>query len=112
MKASVTSLHDLLTTYLHFALSILSAFVAYLWLLWLSAPSYRRADISTMTLREWTTRTAPGGPFFRLVGAEERWRGFVSEILIPLFSAVCTAPTEDIWNHPVEEILGQPTHFS
>ena len=31
---------------------------------------------------------------------------FVGDVLVPLFSAVCTAPAADVWAHPVEELLG------
>lgn len=58
------------------------------------------------TLREWRDLTTPTGRFAVACKLDRRWRDFIAEVVIPLFSAVCTAGSEDIWNHPVEEFLG------
>ncbi|EKM60339.1 uncharacterized protein PHACADRAFT_246202 [Phanerochaete carnosa HHB-10118-sp] len=70
--------------------------------LWLPIPHRMRSD---MTLREWREATAPKSPFSRLLGLDTRWRDFVIRVLMPLFSAVCTAGAKEIWDHPVEEFL-------
>jgi hypothetical protein len=106
LKASATSFFELSRVYMVFAFSTLVVLAAYVRLLWLCAPPHRHADISTLTLDEWTTRTIPRGVLARSTGAEARWRAFVADVLVPLFSAVCTAPAEDVWNHPAEELLG------
>jgi hypothetical protein len=41
-----------------------------------------------------------------MVGFDKRWRTFMQDVCIPLFSAVCTAPRNDVENHPAEEFLG------
>lgn len=70
--------------------------------LWLPIPHRMRSD---MTLREWRDATAPSSPSSRLLGLHTKWRDFVSNVVMPLFSAVCTASAEDMWEHPVEELL-------
>jgi predicted NAD/FAD-binding protein len=111
LASSATSFAGCCRNYVTFVLWALAAFVAYLRLLWLCAPSHRPADMATLTLEEWTTRTLPRGPLARLISAEAHWRAFVAEFLIPLFSGICTAPVEDIWDHPAEELIGRFTPF-
>lgn len=41
-----------------------------------------------------------------MVGLDKRWRTFMQDVCIPLFSAVCTAPLNDVETHPAEEFLG------
>ncbi|KAF8323145.1 hypothetical protein DL93DRAFT_2147213 [Clavulina sp. PMI_390] len=71
----------------------------------LSVPMLFRQD-STETLAEWTSRTAPSNWIARAIGLDTAWLNFVDFIVVPLFSAVCTAPAQDIYQHPVNEILG------
>ena len=107
--------------YATFALSALLIGAFYLRLILLSLPLHAprwltrplaftaipfRYPENTMTLHEWQEATAPSSPLSRLLGLDEKWRSFVSQVLVPLFSAVCTAGSGDIWNHPVEEFLG------
>lgn len=74
--------------------------------LWHSLPYRRSRRISTMTLGEWANWVAPTGRLSKFIGLDVAWRDYVQTILVPLMSAMCTAPEEDIFNHPVEEILG------
>ena len=57
------------------------------------------------TLREWTLHTAPTYPVFQLLRLNIYWHQFIANVVIPLFSAVCTAGEDYIWEMPVEEIL-------
>ena len=77
--------------------------------LWLPVPHRPRKD---MTLRQWRNTTAPSSPFSKLIGLDAKWRNFIGQVLVPLFSAVCTAGAEDIWDHPVEEFLGTSVRIS
>jgi hypothetical protein len=86
--------------------------VCYLITLWHSLPYWRSPKLSTMTLGEWQAMVAPNGRFSKLVGLDVAWDDYVNTILIPLMSAMCTAPEEDIFNHPVEEILGEAPKFA
>lgn len=108
-------------TYATFVFSALLVGAFYLRLIFLSLPlhvpnwlakplaftaiPYRHPN-NTMTLREWQDVTTPSSIFSRSLGLDTKWRKFVGQVLIPLFSAVCTAGSDDIWNHPVEEFLG------
>ncbi|KAG5651815.1 hypothetical protein H0H81_007287 [Sphagnurus paluster] len=65
-----------------------------------------RRDVRAMTtFGEWAQRTVPRGMFARWMGMDVAWRDYTHTVLLPLFSAVCTAPEEDVLTHPVEEFL-------
>ncbi|CAL1697228.1 unnamed protein product [Somion occarium] len=57
------------------------------------------------TLHSWMQYTTPTSPLAQLLGLDRQWRIFIINVIVPLFSAVCTASEEHIWNMPVEEIL-------
>ncbi|KAG2023210.1 hypothetical protein CC2G_000888 [Coprinopsis cinerea AmutBmut pab1-1] len=73
--------------------------------LWQSLPFWRSKRLATMTLEEWAKDVAPNGQLSRWIGLDVAWQDYVHTILVPLMSAMCTAPEEDVFNHPVEEIL-------
>jgi hypothetical protein len=60
-----------------------------------------------MTFREWVRLTTPNSALSRWLGLDQQWTKYAHDILIPLFSAVCTASEQSIWDHPVEEFLGK-----
>ena len=71
---------------------------------WIPIP--RRPTNKFLTLLEWTEMTTPRGRIVRFLELDVRWQLFVEDVLVPLFSAVCTASRESVWEHPVEEFLG------
>jgi hypothetical protein len=89
--------------YLFFMLQL---FYHFLRLHALSIPMLYRHD-SKETLGEWTKRTTPSNFFARILGMDNAWSKFVDEVVVPLFSAVCTATSDDVYRHPVNEILGE-----
>ncbi len=78
----------------------------YLRLLWLSFPMVRSPGIETMTYKAWVEKTRPTGLLAKWTGFEQVWAEFTHAIMVPLFSAVCTAPEQEVLDHPVEEFLG------
>ncbi|KAH9486694.1 hypothetical protein JR316_0000759 [Psilocybe cubensis] len=88
-----------------FLLYTLQLIICYAITLYHSLPLWRSSDISTMTFRDWASRSTPHRFIFKRIGLDLMWIDYVHSTLIPLFSAVCTAPAEDILNHPVEEFL-------
>ncbi len=92
-----------------FALWTLQLLLCYLRLLWLSIPFTRPPGIESMTYATWVRDTAPTDLLSRWTGFDIAWADFTRVILIPLFSAVCTAPEKEILEHPVEEMLGMMT---
>ncbi|KAJ1311599.1 hypothetical protein OPQ81_010076 [Rhizoctonia solani] len=76
--------------------------IHYLRLFFLSRPSSRTpTHLCRETLRTWMERTTRQNFISRALG----WETFVANVIVPLFSAVCTTSTEDVWEHPVAEIL-------
>ena len=93
-------------TFVMFALMTVQMIMCYLRLLCLAVPLCRTRSSELITFGEWAELTVPGGFLARWSGANVVWREFVYMVLLPLFSAVCTAPAEDVLRHPVEEFLG------
>jgi hypothetical protein len=93
-------------TLLLFAVFAIQLLICYLRLLFLALPWVRATGIEDMRFREWVVRTTPRGFLARFTSFDSTWTDFAQLVLVPLFSAVCTAPEEDVLNHPVEEFLG------
>jgi microfibrillar-associated protein 1 len=91
--------------YFEVAISALLLLFNYLRLVVLSSPFIRPRG--TLTFGQWCERTTPKGFLARTTRMDKSWQIFTEEVLIPLYSAVCTAPREDILSHPVEELLGK-----
>lgn len=101
----------------HFNLSVLPRIIIYVFFMLqlfyhfirlhaLSIPMIYRHD-SNETLGEWTRRTTPSNFVARVLGMDIAWLNFVDEVVVPLFSAVCTATSDNVYKHPVNEILGE-----
>ena len=96
-------LHKLLSS-LIFALTTLVLLFNYLRIALLASPFLRPGP--SVTFREWTWHTTPKGILARWMRLDASWRDFTQDILLPMFSAVCTAPEEDVYAHPAAEFLG------
>ncbi|KIO25772.1 hypothetical protein M407DRAFT_8238 [Tulasnella calospora MUT 4182] len=95
----------LLTQLATFAISTFFLLLNYLRLLVLSVPHRVWAPSQTERLDEWTRRTTPRSWISRRLGLDVRWSRFIGEVVVPLFSCVCTVAMEDVWAMPVEAIL-------
>lgn len=78
--------------------------VCFLRMLFLSVPIWRSNDRKT-SFAEWAEKTVPTNILARWTGMDSVWRDYTQTVLLPLFSAICTAPEHDIQRHPVEEFL-------
>jgi microfibrillar-associated protein 1 len=97
-------------TLVMFILMTMQVLFNYLRLILLSVPFLRPRHLQNLTFREWTANTVPSGILARISGLDTAWKEFAQHVLIPLFSAVCTASETDVMEHPMEEFLGK--HFS
>jgi hypothetical protein len=93
-----------LISFLFFALATLVLLCNYIRLALLSSPFLRPSP--SVTFRQWASRTTPKGILARWARLDASWRDFTEDILLPMFSAVCTAPEEDVYAHPATEFLG------
>jgi len=93
-----------LLSFLAFALATAVLLFNYLRLVSLSSPLTRPSP--SLTFREWTTQKVPSHFLARWLRLDKSWIAFTEGVLVPIFSAVCTAPEEDIYEHPMEEFLG------
>lgn len=71
-----------------------------------AVPIWRSTSISNTVFRDWAVQTKACGFLAKWCGMDVAWQNYIHSVLLPLLSAVCTAPEEDIMNHPMEEILG------
>ncbi|KAH9055576.1 hypothetical protein EDB87DRAFT_1639775 [Lactarius vividus] len=88
-----------------FFMSMASLILFFLCLQFLASPWLRGKSARELSWAEWAERMTPRGPLARMAGLDARWRAFVQDVCVPLFSAVCTAPREDVAEHPAEEFL-------
>ena len=89
-----------------FVLSIASIAFIFFRLQLLASPWLRGKSSKELSWGQWVESMTPRGRISRMVGLDKRWRTFMQDVCIPLFSAVCTAPRNDVENHPAEEFLG------
>ncbi|KAG9104150.1 hypothetical protein FRC06_005042 [Ceratobasidium sp. 370] len=91
-----------LVSTLTWILSMLALVLHYGRLYLLSRPSARTpTHLCQETLRAWAARTTRQNFISRSLG----WEGFIADVIVPLFSAVCTTTIDDVWEHPAGEIL-------
>lgn len=91
-----------------FIYSMVCITTCFLRMLFLALPIGRSHDgVNTTSFTEWAEQTVPTGMLARWTGMDLAWRGYTQTVLLPLFSAICTALNEDIQHHPVEEFLGE-----
>ncbi|KAJ7642303.1 hypothetical protein B0H17DRAFT_1105093 [Mycena rosella] len=88
-----------------FILSTVQLFVCYLRLILFALPAVRSKRLNALTFGEWAAETVPRSFLARTLRFDAIWTSFTQDVLIPLFSAVCTAPEEAINAHPVEDFL-------
>lgn len=98
-----------LSFFFAFALSMAPLVYFFLRLQFLASPWLRGKNTRELSWAAWAEGMTPRGPFAKLTGLDVRWHAFMQDLCLPLFSAVCTAPQEDIEEHPAEEILGAST---
>ncbi|EGO19464.1 hypothetical protein SERLADRAFT_442940 [Serpula lacrymans var. lacrymans S7.9] len=104
-KSLPTQVTNYTVSYGLFVISTIYLLLNYLRLIMLSIPCLRSARAPEMTFREWIEYAAPIGFIGQILGSEASWKDFSYDVLVPLFSAVCTAPEEDVTEHPAEEFL-------
>ncbi|TDL28936.1 hypothetical protein BD410DRAFT_781495 [Rickenella mellea] len=105
MKGTTYPFHfisNILAVFMFIGSTLLLAF-NYIRISLLSAPPFRPAP--DLTFGDWVEHSSPKGILARTIGLDAKWREFCMAIIVPLFSAVCTAPSEDILAHPVQEFL-------
>ena len=71
-----------------------------------AVPIWRSTNIPSTVFRDWAVQTEARGFLARWCGMDAAWQNYIYSVLLPLLSAVCTAPEEDVMNYPMEEILG------
>lgn len=99
------AIHKMWTTGLFFLFTV-QLILCYSITLYHSLPFWRQLNISAMTFQEWASQSTPQSTLSKWLRLDVMWAHYIHSTLIPLFSAVCTAPAEDILNHPMEEFLG------
>lgn len=86
--------------------------LCYLRLVVQAIPWFRISGVEDMVFEDWAFHVRPSNWITRIIGLEDFWLQFVFLTLVPLFSAVCTAPERRILSHPVEDLLGTSSPFN
>lgn len=73
--------------------------LCYVMTLFYSLPFWRSSKLSAMKFGDWAKNVAPKGMLARRTGMDIAWQDYFQTVLLPLFSAVCTAPL--LWNSPL-----------
>ncbi|KXN89800.1 hypothetical protein AN958_04804 [Leucoagaricus sp. SymC.cos] len=76
-----------------------------------AAPFFRSADIENKSFGEWADEATPRNLLARLIGLDCAWRSYVRDIMVPMYSAMCTATSEDILSYPAVDFLGERSLF-
>ncbi|KAF5392565.1 hypothetical protein D9757_002116 [Collybiopsis confluens] len=105
VESLVPSMALQLYTYCVFAIMCARLLILYIRILLLSIPIFRPHHVQVMTFRAWSELTVPRGTIARWTMLDIAWINFTRSVLVPLFSAVCTAPESSVYEHPVEEFL-------
>ena len=71
-----------------------------------AVPICRPTSIPNIVFQDWAIQTKPRGFLAKCCGMDIAWQDYIHFVMVPLLSALCTAPEEDVMNHPMEEILG------
>lgn len=88
----------------YFVFATMVVLFIYLRLLTLASPMFRPDP--SITFHQWVSQTTPKGVIARWTRFDVSWYEFTREVLLPMFSAVCTAPKEDVHAHPMADFLG------
>ncbi|KAJ6519280.1 hypothetical protein C8R45DRAFT_950840 [Mycena sanguinolenta] len=88
-----------------FVLSTVLLLICYIRLLFFAVPVVRSKLHNGLTFEEWVVETTPTHFVWRLFRLDTTWKSFTQDVLVPLFSAVCTAPKDLVNTHPVEDFL-------
>jgi microfibrillar-associated protein 1 len=93
--------------YLQFSVFIFQYALCFLITLYHSLPFRRPSYLEDIIFRDWVDLVAPRSYLAQLSGMDAAWQSYVQMVLVPIFSAICTAPAVDVMNHPMEEFLGE-----
>ncbi|KAF7367386.1 hypothetical protein MSAN_00801200 [Mycena sanguinolenta] len=88
-----------------FVLSTVQLLICYIRLLFFAFPALRSKRHNNLTFEEWVVETTPTHFIWKSFRFDTIWKSFAQDVLVPLFSAVCTAPNDLINTHPVEDFL-------
>lgn len=90
-----------------FSITIFHVAACFMRYIFLSLPIWKTPELQSLTFGQWARETRWDNFLARLLYLDVAWDGFIYDILVPLYSGMCTAPAEAILDHPAEEFLGE-----
>ncbi len=90
-------------TRMTFLASSLVLLLNYMRVVILACPLFQSRDTS---FGAWIEENCPQNLLARFLGFDESWKHLCYDILLPLFSGICTASREEMLSHPVLDFLG------
>ncbi|KAJ3576282.1 hypothetical protein NP233_g529 [Leucocoprinus birnbaumii] len=70
-----------------------------------AAPFLRSSELEDKSFGEWAEDMTPRNFLSRSLGLDVGWQTYVRDVMIPMWSATCTATKDDILNYPAIEFL-------
>ncbi|KAI5832809.1 hypothetical protein K523DRAFT_297471 [Schizophyllum commune Tattone D] len=104
-ESTETHLGNMFRAYMRHYVYTFHLLLCYLWLVVQAVPWLRIQGVEDMVFEDWAFHVRPRHWITRIIGLEDFWLQYVFLTLVPLFSAVCTAPERRILSHPVEDLL-------
>jgi microfibrillar-associated protein 1 len=72
-----------------------------------AAPFLRPHGIEDKSFEKWAEDAKPTNFVARWMGLDLAWQAYVRDVMLPLWSGMCTATEQDILNYPAVEFLGK-----
>ncbi|XP_006454544.1 hypothetical protein AGABI2DRAFT_182515 [Agaricus bisporus var. bisporus H97] len=70
-----------------------------------AAPFLRPHDLEDKSFGKWAEDVKPTNAVARWIGLDVAWQNYVRDVMVPLWSGMCTATAQDILNYPAVEFL-------
>lgn len=65
-----------------------------------AAPFFRSLELENKSFGEWAEDVTPSNFLARWFGLDVVWQSYVRDVMIPMWSGMCTATEDDILNYP------------
>lgn len=88
-----------------FVLMTMETLLCFLMSAFYAAPFLRSADLEEKSFGQWAEEVTPKSLLARWIGLDIAWKSYVRDVMIPMWSGMCTATVDDILNYPAVEFL-------
>jgi hypothetical protein len=94
-------------TYVIFVFVAMEILFCFLWSAVHAAPFLRPHDIDDKSFGQWAEDVKPINFIARWIGLNVAWQAYVRDVMIPMWSGMCTVTEQDIFEYPAAGFLGK-----